>query len=153
MRVGWVESRHLPGPCSPTGRWRLVRIWLVVDKLMTISGFVEGCLVRKISRIGPQKGLKNAKSKGNSRGRKIMSKDSEQKRERRLFKIRSSILKREGKWKRGKGFGQSRKRIRLLERENFRFLSRRRRMKEEKQGKYLVEERYLFVKEKYIDKA
>ena len=107
----------------------------------------------KTSRIGPQKGLKNAKWKGNSRGRKIMSKDSEQKRERRLFKIRSSILKREGKWKRGKCFGQSRKRIRLLERENFRFLSRRRRMKEEKQGKYLVEERYLFVKEKYIEKA
>ena len=72
LRVGWVESRHLPGPCSPTGRWRLVRIWLVVDKLMTISGFVEGCLVRKISRIGPQKGLKNAKWKENSRGRKIM---------------------------------------------------------------------------------
>ena len=44
----------------------------MVDKLMTISGFVEGCLVRKISRIGPQKGLKNAKWKENSRGRKIM---------------------------------------------------------------------------------
>ena len=104
MRVGWVESRHLPGPCSPTGRWRLVRIWLVVDKLMTISGFVEGCLVRKISRIGPQKGLKNAKWKENSRGRKIMSKDSEQKRERRLFKIRSSILKKRRKMEKRKMF-------------------------------------------------
>ena len=81
-----------------------------------------------------------------------MSKDSEQKRERRLFKIRSSNLKKR-KWKRGKCFGQSRKRMRLLEREIFRFLSRRRRMKEEKQDKYLVEERYLSVKEKYIEKA
>ena len=41
----------------------------------------------KTSRIGPQKGLKNAKWK-ESRGRKVMNKDSKKKGERRLFKIR-----------------------------------------------------------------
>ena len=58
----------------------------------------------KTSRIGPQKGLKNAKWKENSRGRKIMSKDSEQKRERRLFKLRSSILTKRGKMETRKKF-------------------------------------------------